>query len=111
MSNPEENDIDKIFNELMSSNSIEDIEQPKDRDYIIQEMLHVQESLAESLLSINSIIYYLVKDVEYNIPDSISSLIDPLFKVSETFISHLLDLSGTIEAENFESEDENEDGE
>lgn len=113
MSTPEEeSNIEKIFNELMSSNSIKDISTEEDRYQIVKEMLHVQESLAESLLNINSIIYYLMKDSAYVIPDSISELIGPLFKISEDFISHLLELNGTIEAEDYiEDSEEEDDGE
>lgn len=113
MSTPEEeSNIEKIFNELMSSNSIKDVSTEEDRYQIVKEMLHVQESLAESLLNINSIIYYLIKDSTYVIPDSISELIGPLFKISEDFISHLLELNGTIEAEDYiEDSEEEDDGE
>ena len=96
----------------MSSNSIKDVSTEEDRYQIVKEMLHVQESLAESLLNINSIIYYLIKDSTYVIPDSISELIGPLFKISEDFISHLLELNGTIEAEDYiEDSEEEDDGE
>ncbi len=101
MSNSEEenNNIEKIFNEMMSSNSIEDIDVHYDRDQHIRELLHLQESLAESLLSVNSIIYFLIKDSDYKVADSISELMGALFKISEDFISHLLELNDTIEEE------------
>lgn len=112
MDNPEESNIEKIFNEMMSSSSMSDIDIELDKHQIIKEMLHVQESLAESLLSMNSIIYYLVKDSTYAVPESVSELIGPLFKISEDFISHLLEINGTIETEDYiEDTEEDDDGE
>jgi hypothetical protein len=111
VSNPEDNNIEKIFNEMMSSNSIEDIDPHYDRHQHIRELLHMQESLAESLLNVNSIIYYLVKDSDYKVPDSVSETIGALYKISEDFISHLLELNGIIdEDEMLEIIEEEEDG-
>jgi hypothetical protein len=60
----------------------------------------------------NSIIYYLVKDSTYAVPESVSELIGPLFKISEDFISHLLEINGTIETEDYiEDTEEDDDGE
>ena len=98
-SSEEENNIEKIFNEMMSSNAIEDINVHYDRDEHVRELLHLQESLAESLLNVNSIIYYLIKDSDYKVVDSISELMGAMFKISEDFISHLLELNDTIEEE------------
>lgn len=109
-SSEEENNIDKIFNEMMSSNSIEDIDVKHDRNQQVQEMLHVQESLAESILNVNSIIYYLLRDADYQVIDSIQDLIGALFKISEDFISHLLELNDTIEDQEEETIIEEEDG-
>lgn len=115
MSNSEEenNNIEKIFNELMSSNSMHQLTAEEDRHQTIKQLLHVQESLAESLLNINSIVYYLVKDTVYVVPESVSELIGPLFKISEDFISHILEISATIEEQEFieDNEEEDNDGE
>ena len=73
-------------------------------------MLHVQESLAESVLNVNSIIYYLIRDSSYRIPESVSELVGALFKISEDFLSHILEINGTIEAEDY-VEEEDGDGE
>lgn len=112
MSGEEEN-IDKIFNELIESNSVKEPE--FDKETLLKELLQVQESLGESLLSVNSIIYYLLVDAAYTIPDSVNELIGPLFKISEDFLSHLLEINGTIEVEMFLEDDleeeEDEDGE
>lgn len=110
MSENEENNIDKIFNEMMSSNSMEEITVEEDVHQIVKEMLHVQESLAESVLNVNSIIYYLIRDSSYRIPESVSDLVGALFKISEDFLSHILEINGTIEAEDY-VEEEDGDGE
>jgi spore coat polysaccharide biosynthesis protein SpsF (cytidylyltransferase family) len=110
MSNEEEN-IDKIFNELIESNSVKEHE--FDKENVIKELLQVQESLGESLLSVNSIIYYIFSDASYTIPDSVNELLGPLFKISEDFLSHLMEINGTIEVEMFLEDEleEEEDGE
>lgn len=99
MSNSDDKNIDKIFNEMMSSNSIDGVSASSDPAYIVKELLHVQESLAESLLSINSIVYYMLTDPSYSVPESLGELIGPLYKISEDFIGHLIELNGTMEPE------------
>lgn len=104
----DENNIDKIFDELMSSNSMDNINVDQSREILVKELLHTQESLMESLLNLNSIIYYLITDKTYEMPESINQLIHPLFKFSEDFISHIMELNGTMESEEYLEDQEND---
>lgn len=97
MSDSEKNNIDKIFNEMMSQNSIDPHSQEYNPDFVIKELIQVQESLAESIINVNAIIYSIFTDSSYILPSSLSELIGPLFKISEDFIAHSIELSATIE--------------
>lgn len=110
MSDSNNEDINKIFNEIISQNgSVKDSFLSEFSNKQIKQLLHVQESLAESLLNLNSIIYYMLTDESYVVPSSIAELINPLYKISEDFISHLMELSDTMDAENEEQDSTDED--
>lgn len=106
MSNPD--NIDKIFNELMSNSSIEDTS-VRDKFNLTKELIHMQESLLESLLNVNSLIYYTHTEPDYEIPENVSELLGPLFKISEDFISTMIELNVSFEVEeHLEDEEEDE---
>jgi hypothetical protein len=115
MAEEEDSNIDKIFNEMMSNNSIEDIN-ALNRFNTVKELIHMQESLMESLLNVNSLIYSMYTDSEYVISEEISELLNPLYKISEDFIAEMIELnvvfelSQHLEDEDYESEEE-DDGE
>ena len=97
MSDSDKNNIDKIFNEMMSQNSVNPQTQQYNSDFVIKELIQVQESLAESIINVNALIYCIFTDSSYILPPSLSDLIGPLFKISEDFIAHSIELSATID--------------
>jgi hypothetical protein len=115
MAEEKDSNIDKIFNEMMSNNSIEDIN-ALNKFNTVKELIHMQESLMESLLNVNSLIYSMYTDSEYVISEEISELLNPLYKISEDFIAEMIEinvvfeLSQHLEDEDYESEEE-DDGE
>jgi|LakMenEpi03Aug12_release.lakeMendotaPanAssembly.Ray.scaffolds.fasta_scaffold1407920_1 hypothetical protein len=114
MSNKDDENINKIFNELMSSNNIEDELSPViDFKSKIKDFIHIQESLMESLININSVIYYTVNDPEYKVDQELNELMNSLYKISEDFIGYIGEVSGTIEFVedyDFNEEDGNDTG-
>jgi hypothetical protein len=116
MSKEEDSNIDKIFNEMMSNNSIQDVN-ALNKFNTVKELIHMQESLMESLLNVNSLIYSMHTDPEYTITEEVSELLGPLFKISEDFITEMIELNVTfelsqhLEDEDYESEEEEDGGE
>jgi hypothetical protein len=116
MAKEEDSNIDKIFNEMMSNNSIEDVND-LNKFSTIKELIHMQESLMESLLNVNSLIYSMYTDSEYVISEEVTELLGPLYKISEDFIAEMIELnvifelSQHLEDEDDESEEEDYDGE
>lgn len=108
MSKSDDENINKIFNELMSSNNIEaDMSKYDSYKATMKDMIHAQESLMETLININSIIYYLVNDNSYKIDSGLNELIGMLYKISEDFIGYINDVNDTIdEAEIFDQDQE-----
>jgi hypothetical protein len=115
MAKEEDSNIDKIFNEMMSNNSIEDVNDLNKFD-TVKDLIHMQESLMESLLNVNSLIYSMYTDSEYVISEEVTELLGPLYKISEDFIAEMIELnvvfelSQHLEDEDYESE-EDDDGE
>lgn len=106
-------EIEKIFNELMNSNSIKDFTK-QDRNSIMKELLHMQESLLESVLNINSLIHAMHTDETFEISSEIFELLGPLYKISEDFIAEAAGYNDTMEAKieyYYEEEEESDDGE
>ena len=116
MAEEEDSNIDKIFNEMMSNNSIEDVND-LNKFSTIKELILMQESLMESVLNVNSLIYSMYTDSEYIISEEVTELVGPLYKISEDFIAEMIELnvvfelSQHLEDENDESEEEDYDGE
>ncbi len=104
--------IEKIFNELMSSNSIKDVVK-EDKNSVIKELIHMQESLLESVLNINALVYALHTDETFEVGANLFELLGPLYKISEDFIAEAIGYSDTIveQIEEYDDEEESDDGE
>lgn len=106
MSDFEDKDINKMFNELMSSNKIDDIEVKETNNILLAKgLLHIQESLTESILNINSIVYYLISDDNYKIEKDLNEILNYLYKISEDFIETISEQNDTIVFVDFNEED------
>jgi hypothetical protein len=110
MSEDNSKEIEKIFNELMDSNSIKDFVK-QDRNSIIKELIHMQESLLESVLNINALVHALHTDETFEIDQNLFELLGPLYKISEDFIAEAIGYNGTIDHYVEEDEEESDDGE
>jgi hypothetical protein len=111
MSEDNSEEIEKIFNELMNSNSIKDLVK-EDKNSIIKELIHMQESLLESVLNINALVHALHSDATFEVDPSLFELLGPLYKISEDFIAEAIGYNDTIEEYiEIEDEEESDDGE
>lgn len=103
MSEFEEEDINKMFSEIMNSAAI-DPKQKIDSESIFnpKHLLVVQESLMDSLLSINSILYRSYTDENYFPPEETDKFIGSLYQASEDFFIHMSkndDIMNALEVE------------
>jgi hypothetical protein len=118
MSKYEEDDINKMFSEIMSSNSIEGLNESKNQEHLdIKNLLLVQESIMDTLMCINSIIYRLYTDSEYVVPENTEKFVADLYESSEEFFIHMsksdailddMDLDLLVEDEEDEGKEESE---
>lgn len=98
-------EIEKIFNELMSSNAIQDIVH-EDRSSIVRELIHIQESLLESAINVNALVHAMVVDETFEIDSTIFELLGPLYKISEDFIAESIGLNDTIDEDTSDGEED-----
>lgn len=105
----ENNDeIEKIFNELMSSNSIKDVVQ-EDRFSVIKELILIQESLLESSINVNGLIHAMNVDESFEVDPQLFELLGPLYKISEDFIAEAAGYHDTIVDEQDDDEEKEQD--
>jgi hypothetical protein len=118
MSKYEEDDINKMFSEIMSSNSIEGLNDSKDQEVIdIKNLLLVQESLMDALICINSMIYRLYTEKDYTVAEDTEKYMADLYQASEDLFIHVsksdailddMDLDLLNEDEDYDEEEEGE---
>jgi hypothetical protein len=116
MSKYEEDDINKMFSEIMSSNSIEGLNDSKDQEVIdIKNLLLVQESLMDALICINSMIYRLYTEKDFTVSEDTEKYMADLYQASEDLFIHtsksdaILD-EMDLDLLNEDDEDEEEEG-
>jgi hypothetical protein len=118
MSKYEEDDINKMFSEIMSSNSIEGLNDSKDQEVIdIKNLLLVQESLMDALICINSMIYRLYTEKDFTVSEDTEKYMADLYQASEDLFIHVsksdailddMDLDLLNEDEDYDEEEEGE---
>lgn len=90
MSEYEEDDINKMFSEIMSSNSIEGLSDSKEEEVIdIKNLLLVQESLMDALICINSMIYRLYTEKDFIVAENTEKYMSDLYQASEDLFIHV----------------------
>lgn len=109
----EEDDIDKMFNELMNSASIDNSEK-EESIFDTKNLLLIQESLMDCLLTINSLIYRHNFGPEFTPTKDWEDSLSDLYQSSENFFSYMSKNDDILYAitqmdEDEEEEDEEED--
>jgi len=103
----EEENLDKIFNELMLSNSIDGVAHINQANSLLKDMLLMHQSLIESALHISQYIYLLYKDNSYSMDQKIIDSISIMYQCSEDFIAQAIEIGDIMEDdEEYEEEDE-----
>ena len=90
MSEFQDDDINKMFSEIMSSNSIEGLSDSKEEEAIdIKNLLLVQESLMDALICLNSMIYRLYTDADFIVAEDPEKYMSDLYQASEGLFIHV----------------------
>lgn len=109
MSEFEEEDINKMFSEIMNSAAINGVNGNKEESIFDPKyLLVIQESLMDSLLSINSMIYRSHVDADFTAPENTENFLSALYQASEDFFIHMSkndDIISALEVELHISED------
>jgi len=118
MSEFQDDDINKMFSEIMSSNSIEGLSDSKEEEAIdIKNLLLVQESLMDALICINSMIYRLYTDADFIVAEDTEKYMSDLYQASEDLFIHVsksdaildeMDLDLLNDDEDYQEEEEGE---
>jgi hypothetical protein len=115
MSDFEEEDIDKMFSEIMNSATIDGKNNLSDESIVDpKHLLVIQESLMDSLLAINSMIYRCYADADFVPPQDTENFLASLYQASEDFFVHMSkndDIMEALEVELMLLGDEDEDEE
>jgi len=112
MSNHDDKEnIDRMFSEIMSSNSIEGLKEEQETETIldIKSLLVIQESLMDCIVLINTLIYKSYSTNEIQKSEELENLIGSLYQASEDFTVHLNDYSDIINKIHITYVDEDED--
>lgn len=106
----EEDDIDKMFNELMNSASIDNSEK-EESIFDTKNLLLIQESLMDCLLTINSLIYRYNFGPEFTPTKDWEDSLSDLYQSSENFFSYMSKNDDILYAITQMDEDEDEEEE
>jgi hypothetical protein len=114
MSEFEEEDINKMFSEIMNSAAINPKEKIDDESIFSPKyLLVIQESLMDCLLSINSMLYRSHTDQHYSPPEETEQFLGALYQASEDFFVYMSkndDIMNSLEIElHLLGEDEDDD--
>jgi hypothetical protein len=100
--------IDRMFSEIMSSNSIEGLNEKQEETIMdVKGLLIIQESLMDTMLMLNSLIYRTYLANAQDSSEELQTLLSYLYQSSEDFYSYFNhDPDGIIEDENAEENKE-----
>jgi len=104
--------IDRMFSEIMSSNSIEGLNEKEQQETImdVKGLLIIQESLMDTMMMLNSLIYRTHLSNTPDPSEELQTLLSYLYQSSEDFYSYFNhDPDAIIEDENENQETDEED--
>lgn len=118
MSDFEDDDIDKIFNEMFLSEDIKKIEDSR-IDAIIsieknssssleKELIFISQSLSQALVNVNEILLNVISIENYNLDDELREILGSIYKLTEDLDQCMLEIM-LENSEDLEEDDEEED--
>ncbi len=110
----EDDDIDKIFKEIISSDDIDEIDSERldaiisiekvSPNSLLKELIFVTQSLSQSIVHINELMLDAISTTDYVLNEELRDIIGSMYKLSEDLDEYMIDLF--IEESNLNEEDE-----
>ena len=118
MSEFEDDDIDKMFEEMISSDDLEvdlpridaiiSIEQVS-LESIVKELTFMYQSFSKSAIHVGELILNFMSFENYQLDDELKDILGSMYKLSEDLDDHMIELL-IEQSEMFKDEEDNEDG-
>jgi hypothetical protein len=115
MSEFEDDDIDKMFEEMMSSDDI-DVDLPRidaiisieqvSLESMMKELVFISQSLSQSLVHINELLLNYISFDDYDIDSTLKDILGNMYKLSEDLDDHIIEIM--IEESQFNDEEEDD---
>lgn len=113
----ENEDIDKIFEEIISSDDVKDINSTSidavisieqvSIETLIKELIFISQSLSRSINHVSDLILNFMSIENYSIEDEVREILGNMYKLSEDFDEYMIELM----FEDMEDHDDDEDNE
>jgi hypothetical protein len=115
MSEFEDDDIDKMFEDMMSSDDI-GVDLPRidaiisieqvSLESMMKELVFISQSLSQSLVHINELLLNYISFDDYDIDSTLKDILGNMYKLSEDLDDHIIEIM--IEDSQFNEEDDDE---
>lgn len=115
MSEFEDDDIDKMFEDMMSSDDI-GVDLPRidaiisieqvSLESMMKELVFISQSLSQSLVHINELLLNYISFDDYDIDSTLKDILGNIYKLSEDLDDHIIEIM--IEDSQFNEEDDDE---
>jgi hypothetical protein len=115
MSEFEDDDIDKMFEEMMSSDDI-GVDLPRidaiisieqvSLESMMKELVFISQSLSQSLVHINELLLNYISFDDYDIDSTLKDILGNMYKLSEDLDDHIIEIM--IEDSQFNDEEEDD---
>lgn len=121
MSDFENDDIDKMFEEIISSKDMEEINENAVEaiisietisvESLLKELSLISQSLSRAAVHINEIMLNFLSVKEYSLDDELKHLLGNIYKLTEDLDEYMIDLvlEDSVEFELLDEDDEEED--
>jgi|694.fasta_scaffold54841_5 hypothetical protein len=115
MSEFEDDDIDKMFEDMMSSDDI-GVDLPRidaiisieqvSLESMMKELVFISQSLSQSLVHINELLLNYISFDDYDIDSTLKDILGNMYKLSEDLDDHIIEIM--IEDSQFNDEEEDD---
>ena len=115
MSEFEDDDIDKMFEDMMSSDDI-GVDLPRidaiisieqvSLESMMKELVFISQSLSQSLVHINELLLNYISFDDYDIDSTLKDILGNMYKLSEDLDDHIIEIM--IEESQFNDEEEDD---
>jgi hypothetical protein len=115
----ENEDIDKMFEEIISSDDLDEIKAPNidgiitidnvSVETLLKELIFISQSLSRSIGHISDLMLNFTSIDDYDLEDEVREILGNMYKLSEDLDEYMIELI-LEESEDIEDEDDEDDG-